>query len=137
MTGKTADQCIEYILKNIEKRKEVDYGSRLSVRRFNAAYDRIFENAQYIDIHYPDAIGSLMKLIYHQDILVVAHCAPIILALDHSTLAQKWEAIEVVRALTVDDRLSSGDRMGFSMSLETWEAKLQKQAEDGTHGRIW
>ena len=137
MANKTADQCIEYILKNIDKRKEVDYGSRISVRRFNAAYDRILENARYIDHHHPNALGSLMELIYHQDIFVVEHCAPIILALDHSTLAQKWEAIGVIRALTVDERLSSGDRLGFSMSLEDWEAKLKKQTEEGTCGRIW
>jgi hypothetical protein len=85
MANKTADQCIEYILKNIDKRKDVDYGSRLSVRRFNAAYDRILENARYIDRHYPNALGSLMELIYHQDIFVVEHCAPIILALDHES----------------------------------------------------
>ena len=137
MAIKTVEKCIECMLSNIEKRKTVEYGSRLSVRHFNAAYKRILNSARYIDLHYPNELGSLMQLLYHPDIVVVEHCAPIILALDNSTMAQKWEAIEVVRAIISDDRISSGDRMGFSASLESWEAKLKKQEEEGKHGRIW
>ena len=53
MVEKTAEECIRRILVDIEKRKNVDYADKLSVRRYNAAYDRIYANAKYINDNYP------------------------------------------------------------------------------------
>ena len=49
----TAEECIHRILVEIEKRKSVDYADKRSVRRYNAAYDRIYANAKYINDNYP------------------------------------------------------------------------------------
>ena len=137
MGNKTVDQCIETILKSIEQRRSVDYGNRLSVRRFNAAYDKILENARYIDSHYPSQIDAIMKLLYHHDVDVISHCAPIILTLCNSTIEQKREAINVIKLLLTSDKLSKGDKLGFSMSLESWEKRLVKMTQEKSNGRIW
>jgi hypothetical protein len=50
---KTVDSCIAHILRDIDKRREVDLADKNAVRRYNAAMDRIVKNMEYIDAHFP------------------------------------------------------------------------------------
>lgn len=129
--------CLDEIVLCIIQRKSVDYGNKASVRRFNAVYDKIIKNARYIDTHYPNQIDSLMKLLYHDDLDVVLHCAPIILTLDNSTLSQKWEAIDVIHKALTDERLAKSDQLGFTASLERWKKKLGEMTKSQCNGRVW
>lgn len=137
MGNKSIEQCLDEIIKCIGQRKSVDYGNKASVRRFNAAYDRIIKYARYIDVHYPNQIEVLMKLLYHDDLDIVVHCAPIVLTLSNSTIIQKWEAIDVIRGFLSDDRLPKSDRRAFAISLENWENRLRIMTDSESNGRVW
>ena len=97
MAEKTAEECIRRILVDIDKRKTVDYGDRLSVRRFNAAYNRISANAKYINDHYPGQLSLLTELFFHPDLDVVTCCASLVFQLNHATKEQKLLAIDVLK----------------------------------------
>lgn len=137
MGNKSIEQCLDEIIKCIGQRKSVDYGNKASVRRFNAAYDRIIKYARYIDVHYPNQIEVLMKLLYHDDLDIVVHCAPIVLTLSNSTIIQKWEAIDVIRGFLSDDRLPKSDRRACAISLENWENRLRIMTDSESNGRVW
>lgn len=137
MEKQSIAHCIDEILLAIVQRKSVDYGDKASVRRFNTAYDRMIQNARYLDLHYPDQIDALMKLLYHDDLDVVVNCAPIILTLENSTFSQKWEAIAVIRSITTDKRICNSDRLGFSVSLKRWEKRLKQMTDANTNGSVW
>lgn len=119
---KSIEVCIDGILQEIAKRKTVDYGDKASVRRYNAAYRRCFEHMKYIDEHFPDQISVVMTLLSSSDIDVIAHCAPMILWLEHSTQDQKNEAIGAIRNLVNNPQLNPAEKLGFSAMLEKWDA---------------
>ena len=54
MANKSFEKCFEHILRDIKKRKTVDYLDKNSIRRYNAAADRMFANATYINDTYPE-----------------------------------------------------------------------------------
>ncbi len=124
MVEKTAEECIRRILVDIEKRKNVDYADKLSVRRYNAAYDRIYANAKHINDNYPAQLSLLIELFFHPDFSVVTCCAPLIFRLTNATKEQKLLAIETIKMAIKDPRMDSISKLGFSMSLKDWEKQV-------------
>ncbi len=124
MVEKTAEECIRRILGDIEKRKIVDYADKLSVRRYNAAYDRMYANAKYINDNYPSQLTLLVELFSHLDFTVVTACAPLVLRLDRATKEQKLLAIDTIKKAIQDPRMDSVSRRGFAMSLRNWEQQV-------------
>ena len=124
MAEKTAEACIRRILVDIEKRKTVDYADQSSVRRYNAAYDRIYANAKYINDHYPAQLSLLAELFNHPDLSVVTHCAPLVFRLDNATREQKLFAINAIKNAIQDPRMDSTSKLGFSISLKDWEKQV-------------
>ena len=124
MIEKTAEECIRRILVDIEKRKNVDYADKLSVRRYNAAYDRIYANAKYINDNYPAQLSMLIELFFHPDFSVVMCCAPLVLQLDKATKEQKLLAIETIKKGIEDPRMDSVSKLGFSISIKDWEKQV-------------
>ena len=124
MIEKTAEECIRRILVDIEKRKNVDYADKLSVRRYNAAYDRIYANAKYINDNYPAQLSMLIELFFHPDFSVVMCCAPLVLRLDKATKEQKLLAIETIKKGIEDPRMDSVSKLGFSISIKDWEKQV-------------
>ena len=124
MIEKTAEECIRRILVDIEKRKNVDYADKLSVRRYNAAYDRIYANAKYINDNYPAQLSMLIELFFHPDFSVVMCCAPLVLKLDKATKEQKLLAIETIKKGIEDPRMDSVSKLGFSISIKDWEKQV-------------
>ena len=122
---KSIEMCIEGILQEIVKRRDVDFGDKASVRRFNAAYDKSFAYMKYIDKHYPDQLDKVMNLLKSDEADVVGHCAPMILRLEHSTENQKQTAIQAIRDLLRDPRVSPADKLGFSMLIGEWHPKTE------------
>ena len=123
----SVDECINGIFSEIENRREVDYASRSSVRRYNAAYDRMLGYVMYIDRHYPEQIPLLLDLLNHPNISVVQACAPMILGMSNSTKAQKELALDAIRKIAVSPDIDEVDRLGFSMSLPGWEKLVQSE----------
>ena len=124
MIEKTAEECIRRILVDIEKRKNVDYADKLSVRRYNAAYDRIYANAKYINDNYPAQLSMLIELFFHPDFSVVMCCAPLVLKMDKATKEQKLLAIETIKKGIEDPRMDSVSKLGFSISIKDWEKQV-------------
>lgn len=87
--NKTGDDYINRILKDIDRRRAVDYGDKNSVRRYNAAMERIIRNAKYIDAHFPEELEKFVELCDHPDVFIVDHCTDIVFMLDNTTYAHK------------------------------------------------
>ena len=124
MAEKTAEECIRRILVDIKKRKNVDYADKLSVSRYNAAYDRLYANAKYINDNYPAQLSLLIELFTHPDLDVVTHCAPLVFRLDKATKEQKLFAIKTIKNAIQDSRMDDISKLGFSMSLKDWEKQV-------------
>ena len=122
---KSVEACIEGFLEQIEKRKSVDYADKVSVRGFNAAYDKCFQFAKYIDDHYPEQIDLLMDLLEHPDIDVPIHCAPMLLRLNNTTIEQKQKALETCKSFLHHPLIDDVTKLGFSISIAQWEEELR------------
>ena len=122
--SRSIDYCIEGIFREINKRKEVDYSDKNSVRRYNAAYDRFANHFNYLVEHYPESIHMLVDMLDHPDLDVVSHVAPRIIKLRNATKDQKEKALQAVRKIIASPDVEPMDRMGFSWSLEEWENEV-------------
>lgn len=96
---KTYEQYVAHILKNIESRKTVDLGDKNSVRRYNAAADRIAKDVTAIEEQYPDKINDFFQLIYHPDSAVAHALAWYVYDRKSFSVKQKQEAIRVIQNL--------------------------------------
>lgn len=122
---KPLECCIADILDDIEYRKNVDFGNRSAVRQYNAAMDRIYENARYIDKTYPERLDEFLLLLEHPDLNVVRTCIPIIFKLQNSTHNQKKVAISVAQRLLFDDRIHRADKRLISWNIKQWISNLE------------
>jgi len=114
---------VEEILRDIDACKAVDYASKASVRRYNAAMDRIRKRFFEIDGHAPEQVGKLMSLLTHADADVVM-CCVILLELNSCTLAQKKQVLQTLQALAAREDLDDLHRVGLEFVLPEWEEKL-------------
>jgi hypothetical protein len=130
ITMKSVEACIEDYLEQIEKRKNVDYADKASVRRFNAAYDKCFQLAEYIDDHYPEQLDRFVALLEHSDIYVVSHCAPMLIRLNNTTIEQKRKALETCKSFLNHPMIDEVTKLGFSLSIPKWEEELRTQSVD-------
>lgn len=126
MANKTYDQCINRILRDVEKRKSVDYSDRASVRRYNTAMDRIVEHVQYIIDNHAERISDFIHMMYHPDAYVSLMIACEVINRVPCSMEQKWEAIEKVRELANDTQLSGITRVSLPFSIKRWEEKYPK-----------
>lgn len=121
---RSVEYCVEGIFREINKRKEVDYADKNSVRRYNAAYDRFANHLNYLVEHYPESIHVLVDMLDHHDLRVVSHVAPRIIKLKNATKNQKIRALQGVRKIIASPEVDPLDRMGFSWNLEEWEKEV-------------
>lgn len=134
MGNKSVEKCLSEVFRDIEFRKQVDFGNKASVRKYNAANDRIRRNIQYIDKNYPEQIGVVVKLLEHSDPRVVTHCAVIMQELEHCTIPQKRKAISTMKKLLAQET-DLPDRIWLSMFwIDMAEEKLKKQEENRNTG---
>ena len=96
---KTFEKYIEHILKNIESRKAIDYGDKNSVRRYNAAADRIAKDVTAIEEQHLDKINAFFQLIYHPDPAVAHAIAWYVYDRKSFSVQQKQEAFRVIQSL--------------------------------------
>ena len=73
----SAEDCITQILKDIDKRKTVNYADKNSVRRYNAAMDRIIVKANYLCDNYPDKMNLFISLLDHPDYDICSTCTAV------------------------------------------------------------
>jgi hypothetical protein len=127
MGSKSFEQCLVDIFKDIEIQKHVDYESKASVRRYNAAGDRIRSNFQYIDQKFPHSIDTVIKLLDHSDPDVVVCCAIAMQEILHCSISDKRKAIEKVKQLLTDKGLNTANDIWLSLIwIKQAEKKLGK-----------
>ena len=125
MANKTFEKCMTNILKDIEKRSNVAYEDKNSVRRYNAAYHRIFANVRYIEDNYPERMESVVALIHHPDVLVVRHIAPILLRLNHTSKADKKNAVLALQKLYDENKFDAVGATAFRINMKDWAVYLE------------
>lgn len=127
MKVESAQKYIDRILNDIEKRRSVDYADRNSVRRYNAAMDRIIKNANILCDHFPDQMDLFIELVNHPDYQISATCTSILFGLRSSTKLHKLEALASARRLLVHPDADEIARMLiWPTNIAQWEAKMGK-----------
>lgn len=119
----SAEECVARILKDIEKRKTVDYADKNSVRRYNAGMDRIIERANYLCDNYPDKMGLFTVLLDHPDYEIAATCTTVLFILHNATKEHRLAALASARQL-LHRELNGIDRMAWTINVERWERKI-------------
>lgn len=120
----SAEECLAHILKDIERRRFVDYSDKNSVRRYNTAFDRIIEKANYICENYPEKMELFIALLDHPDYFVAATCTSILYGLRNATKEHKHAAIASAKRLCIHPAASEHERIIWSVNIERWEANL-------------
>lgn len=130
MKCRSAEECITRILRDIEKRKNtsiIDFDNRNVLRRYNAAMNRIIENANYLWENYPEQRDRLIDLMYSTDCYVASHCAHIVYGMKDSSVAQKKLALSVVKKLATHPDVPELSKYGMMLNIKYWEAELKIQ----------
>lgn len=128
----SAEECLMRILRDIEKRKTVDYIDKNSVRRYNAAYDRIIENANYLCDNYPEKMELFVALLDHPDYAVAGTCTSVLFGLRNATREHKIIAIASARRLLLRSDLDWHGKIIWPVNIERWEANVYRTG-DGLH----
>ena len=123
MGNKIFEERIERIFRDIEKRKTVDYADKNSVRRYNAAMDRIVANVKAINNDYPEQKRAFLDFMYHKDPSIAMTFACMVIHVLSCEVDEKREAIAVVRKLLEDGKLDALQKITVPYNLERWEAQ--------------
>ena len=121
----SAEECLARILKDIEKRKTVDYADKNSVRRYNAAMDRIIERANYFYDNYPEKMNMFTELLDHPDFDIAETFTAVIYGLRNATKSHKLIALDSARQL-LSREMNALNRYIWSLVIKQWEAQLQE-----------
>ena len=127
---RSAKECIRRILRDIDKRRNVDplnFGDRNFVRRYNAAMDRFKENAYYLCEHYPEQMDLFIELVNSNDFETACHCAHLLYGMKNSTIEQKRLALSVVKRLVNHPDAPELTVFGMCANIRKWEAELAEQ----------
>ena len=122
----SAEACIEYILRDIDKRRTVHYADKNSVRRYNAAMDRIVSRANFICENYPDKMELLVTLLDHPDYQIAATCTSVLFRLHSATKEHNLAAIKSARRLLLRPELSDMEKFIWTTNIDRWETEIAK-----------
>lgn len=123
---KTVDLCIAHILRDIDKRREVDLADKNSVRRYNAAMDRIVRNMEYIDAYFPNHFCKLSDLLDHPDQKVVDNCMGIMFRLNNCPIETKRKIVGIAKQRLNDPSIHRSDKRIISWNIEKWQDELKQ-----------
>lgn len=127
MKERSAQECIDRILRDIEKRrvvKPMDLADRNILRRYNAAMDRIKENADYLCEHHPGQMDLFINLVNSSDFSIACTCAHLLYGMKSSTIVQKQLALSVVKKLMDHPDAPELTKFGMRLNIQTWEAEM-------------
>lgn len=121
----SAEECIARILKDIDKRRMVDYSDKNSVRRYNAAMDRIIERSNYLCDNYPDKMDLFVSLLDHPDYDICSTCTAVLYGLHNATRDQQLTALASAKHLLSHPDINELDVFILTVNIERWETQLQ------------
>ena len=120
----SAEECITLILKDIDKRRTVDYSDKNSVRRYNAAMDRIIDRANYLCDNYPEKMDLFAALLNHPDYDIAATCTSVVFGLHTATRFWKLAALNSARQLLCRG-LNEVEEFIWTVNIERWESEMR------------
>ena len=127
MKNMDPNECIRLILQDIEKRREVDYGDKNSVRRYNAAMDRLMKNVEYFYNNYPDQMDMFFQYLDHPEYDIAATFTSALHHLHGATRTQKQIAIQSAKRLINHPCADDIARFAWSVNIQRWEEELEEE----------
>lgn len=127
MAEKTFEKCLQNILTDIKKRAAVNYGDKNSVRRYNAAYERLSSNFVQVDQMYPQRIHELMDYLDHKDFHVSETFALFIVKMQNAKYEQKKAALDTLQQLLSDSHVPNLNRFMLSKIIPGLEKVIYPQ----------
>ena len=127
MAEKTFEKCLQNILTDIKKRAAVNYGDKNSVRRYNAAYERLSSNFSQVDQMYPQRIRELMDYLDHEDFHVSKTFALFIVKMQNAKYEQKKAALDTLQQLLSDPHIPNLNRLMLSKVIPDLEKVIYPQ----------
>lgn len=121
---KTVEQYIQAILRDIEKRKTVDLGDKNSVRRYNAAMDRIYKNVKIVLDDFPSGFEKLTAFLDCPDTDVPRHLAPMLFIRDECPVELKRKIVALAKTWLDDPQIDSISKFHISYNIKQWEQEL-------------
>ena len=131
MDQNSFEKCLADILRDIELRKNVDYGDKKSVRKYNAAYGRMKNNAICINENYSDRVDELFALTSHSDPAIAYAVACLIINHVKCSNTMKRAAIAVVKKLFEDKKTPKLSELSLPSCLKDWE-KIYPEISEGS-----
>ena len=119
------------MLRDIDKRRNADpwdLADRNFVSRYNAAMDRIGENARYLCEHYPEQMDLFIDLVNSPDFEISCCCAHLLYRMKASTVEQKQLALSVLKKLMNHPDAPDLTKFGMSINIKRWEVELAEQS---------
>ena len=126
MDNKSLNDCIASILIDIEKRKTVDYTDKKSIRRYNAAMDRIVSNIKYIENNCPSCIESIIDFLNNPDQAVSGTFASLIFNMKNATLEHKMKCLSTAKSIINNSQTSSLNRVGWQYRARQMEDEINR-----------
>ena len=131
MPNLSYEQCISYILEDIAFRQHVDYGSKTSVRQYNAAMNRIIKHVKYIDANFPERRQDFIAMIHHSDPMTAYAISCRVIDTITCPVSVKREAASVYKALVDSGKCGRLPQIALPITLSKWEDKfIQMEQEE-------
>lgn len=131
MAQNSFEKCIVNILRDIELRKNVDYGDKKSVKQYNAAYCRMKNTAIYINTNYSDRVDELFELTSNSDPEIAYAVACLIIYHVECSSTMKRAAIDVVKKLFKEGKTPKLSELTLPSCIMNWE-KIYSEVAEGT-----
>lgn len=117
------EQCKGIILDCIEQRKNVNYGDKSSVRKYNLAYKQMKSSAEYISTFHRERISDFLELVYHPDPQTSFSCACLLIQWIDCSKDQKRKAIDAIKELVHNGKVDNVTKFALCNGvLDQWEA---------------
>ena len=129
MDQNSFEKCLVNILRDIELRKNVDYGDKKSVRKYNAAYGRMKNNAICINENYSDRVDELLALTNHSDPVIAYAVACLIIYHVECSNTMKRAAIAVVKKLFEEKKTPKLSELSLPSCIMDWEKNYPETSE--------
>ncbi len=120
----TAEACLARILRDIKKRETVDYWDKNSVRRYNAAMDRIVKNANFFCDNYPDKMELFTAFLEHPDYSIAGTFTSVLHGLHNANAAHKLAALTAAKRLLLRPEIDELSAYVWKINIKRWESEM-------------
>lgn len=119
------ETLLKRFMTDVEKRKNIDYCDKNSIRRYNAAMDRIVKISKQISEIYPECIDEFSTLLDSDDISMQSTCAAAMIQFMDCTEEQQKRAYKFI--IEYCCKYAHGaDKMAYEVMFEHFPPKSKE-----------